>query len=335
MSLDALRWAMSRRLEDASSKLLLIVLADCHNGETGRCDPSLDYICERGCLSRTTAKAKIQELIEMGLVTRVARFGPNGAQRSSAFCLHLDRGDGYTPRRSTPADQQDPELTAAGYPAPKNDTSAGNLIKVPSFVPGPKSDPSPVATRPPPRSPAGPPGGRQPAPEPGSIEPGRYEPLPAGPAKARNLPWEALARLDGWTEGAGMTKGGGSCIGKCLREVKGACPDLGDAELAAEITRRAGRFHAQWPGLTLTSTALVKHWARFAGAPQEAKPTRKRWQISAAIEEVEREIEMHPANQNLWMGGQVVTPSPADVKSLEDLRVRLHTLRQELNHADE
>lgn len=132
-----------------------------------------------------------------------------------------------------------------------------------------------------------------------------------------------------------MTKGGGSCIGKCLREVKGAHPELDDASLASEIDRRADRFRSQWPGLTLTSTALVKHWARFAGAPQEAKPSRKRWQISAAIEEVEREIEMHPANQNLWMGGQVVNPSPDDIKSLENLRVRIHNLRQELNHASE
>lgn len=334
MSLDALRWAMSRRMDDASAKLLLVVLADCHNAETGRCDPSLDFLCERACLARATCKEKMQALIAAGLVTRVARFAPNGAQRSSAFMLHLDRGDQHTTRQMAPADQQDPELAQFGYSIPRVSRIVPNLGKRQPFVGGPESTPPPATQQPPPRPLSGPPGGHMAAPEPGSIEPGSIEPMPAKPAKGRNLTWEALAKLDGWTDGSSMPKTGAANIGRAVKELREASPEMDDAALAAEVEARAGRYRSQWRQVTLTASALVKHWSKFAAPTPTAQP-RKRWQISAGIEELEREIEMHPANQNLWVGGGAQEPSAEDAASLDALKVRLHSLRQELNHADE
>ena len=55
------------------------VLADCHNAETGRCDPSIAYICDLTGFSNRTVITAIDELEKAGMVTAN---GGNGQRKS-------------------------------------------------------------------------------------------------------------------------------------------------------------------------------------------------------------------------------------------------------------
>jgi hypothetical protein len=93
-------------------------------------------------------------------------------------------------------------------------------------------------------------------------------PKPAIP-KPRNFSWEALAELDGWKDGDHIPPGSWSSrIGKCVKEAREFCPRLSNAELATEIKRRAKAYREKWPEMTITSTALMKHWMQFGESSQ-------------------------------------------------------------------
>lgn len=55
-------------------KLVLLVLADCHNEATGRCFPSINFICDRAMCSRQGAMKVLHSLEEQGLI--LARKSP-------------------------------------------------------------------------------------------------------------------------------------------------------------------------------------------------------------------------------------------------------------------
>lgn len=86
--------------------------------------------------------------------------------------------------------------------------------------------------------------------------------------KPRNLPWEALAEIEGW-KGERIPPGSWSSkIGKCVKEAKEFCPELSDHDLALEIRRRAKAYREKWPNMTITAPALLKHWIQFGEACQ-------------------------------------------------------------------
>lgn len=95
-------------------------------------------------------------------------------------------------------------------------------------------------------------------------------------ANPRNLTWEALAELDGWKVGDPKPPGSwNAMIGKGVKEAREFCPTLSDAELAAEILSRAKAYREEWPDITITSRAVIKHWVRLgqrAGAPPAEPP---------------------------------------------------------------
>lgn len=47
MSNAATHWAANLEDLQPGSKLVLMLLAECHNGKTGRCDPSIDWLCKK------------------------------------------------------------------------------------------------------------------------------------------------------------------------------------------------------------------------------------------------------------------------------------------------
>ena len=71
MSFEAAAWAIQQTPKSAREKLLLIVLADCHNRETGRCDPSISYLCKHALCARATTISALTSLEEQGLIRRV------------------------------------------------------------------------------------------------------------------------------------------------------------------------------------------------------------------------------------------------------------------------
>ena len=90
LSFKAAAWAIDSDLpENGQQKLLLIVLADCHNTDNGRCDPSLQYLCTKTKMSRSTVIRCLARLIELGLIAREARFS-SGMQTSNSYEIRMD-----------------------------------------------------------------------------------------------------------------------------------------------------------------------------------------------------------------------------------------------------
>lgn len=81
----------------ANRRQVLMVLAHCLNGESGQCNPSLNYLVKMTGLNRHTIPAALVDLERVGLITVHRR---NGA--GSFYMLHLDslgNAEGLQPRR--------------------------------------------------------------------------------------------------------------------------------------------------------------------------------------------------------------------------------------------
>lgn len=68
MSAKATFWAWHQRIKPASAKLVLLCLADCHNGDSGQCNPSVPYIARMTGLDRKTVITGIASLRGSGFI---------------------------------------------------------------------------------------------------------------------------------------------------------------------------------------------------------------------------------------------------------------------------
>lgn len=91
MSFEALVWAVKSDVGGAD-KLVLLCLADHHNGETKDCYPSIERIALWCGMSRRTVQRALERLEAEGLVRRRKR-SDGGLQRSTQYDL---RGDNMT-----------------------------------------------------------------------------------------------------------------------------------------------------------------------------------------------------------------------------------------------
>ena len=90
MSHAATDWAMKQRLtETPTQKLVLIVLADAHNGLTGKCFPTHERIAEQSSVSVAQTKRVLKQLESLGLITKHAS---RGRGRASEYVLHVGKG---------------------------------------------------------------------------------------------------------------------------------------------------------------------------------------------------------------------------------------------------
>ena len=87
MSLIALSWAMEQFDLGTSEKMVLVVLANHHNAETGQCNPSIPRIARYSSCSDRTVQRSLAELIKQGLIaiSTASRF--DGSQTSHAYDL--------------------------------------------------------------------------------------------------------------------------------------------------------------------------------------------------------------------------------------------------------
>lgn len=96
MSFRALIWAVDQNI-DPLEKVVLVTLADHHNGQDGMCFPGLPLLVERTGMGLSTVKKKLVSLIERGLISRY-RWG-----RTSAYVLAIsgveERPDPEAPSR--------------------------------------------------------------------------------------------------------------------------------------------------------------------------------------------------------------------------------------------
>lgn len=75
MSAEATFWAWKQQGISATAKLVLLCLADCHNADTGRCDPSAKYIADKSELNIKTIPVALKKLEDFGLIIIEKRSG--------------------------------------------------------------------------------------------------------------------------------------------------------------------------------------------------------------------------------------------------------------------
>lgn len=103
MSLIAYTWAWNQRGLDPTAKLVLMHLADAHNGQSCQCNPRIDRIAEYCEVSTRTVQRHLQGLRDRGLISIDEQILPGG-QRSNLYVL---RGDNLSPRSADHPDTGD------------------------------------------------------------------------------------------------------------------------------------------------------------------------------------------------------------------------------------
>lgn len=90
MSFHALAWAVRQRLP-STQKLVLLMLAERHNGDSGQCNPSLELLADDCGLSRRSVIDQIAKLQEAGYLT-VRHRAKDNARLPSQYVLRLSFG---------------------------------------------------------------------------------------------------------------------------------------------------------------------------------------------------------------------------------------------------
>ena len=90
MSFPALSWAVRQRLP-STQKLVLLMLAERHNKDSGQCNPSLELLAEDCGLSRRSVIDQVAKLQAAGYLT-VRHRANGGVRMPSQYILHLDFG---------------------------------------------------------------------------------------------------------------------------------------------------------------------------------------------------------------------------------------------------
>lgn len=88
MSNAATKWAWKCDLP-AKLKLVLLALADCHNGKTGQCNPQVKTISAMVGRSHRAVQYSLKELTECGYIQPIRR-RKGARQASNQYALALD-----------------------------------------------------------------------------------------------------------------------------------------------------------------------------------------------------------------------------------------------------
>ncbi|MBR8165896.1 helix-turn-helix domain-containing protein [Burkholderia vietnamiensis] len=99
MSFQAMTWAVEQDLP-ALQKLVLLMLANCCNAHTGRCDPSHDRLAKECGMSRDSVRRAIAELEKCGLI-EIRRQTQNGVNLPNQYVLRVGASMGGVGAEST------------------------------------------------------------------------------------------------------------------------------------------------------------------------------------------------------------------------------------------
>lgn len=91
MSFRALAWAEDVTGLQWATKGILLLLASKHNGESGQCNPSESWLCEKTGLSARAIRMHVKAIEDAGLMERLYKHGGRGVGRSVAG-YHLKIG---------------------------------------------------------------------------------------------------------------------------------------------------------------------------------------------------------------------------------------------------
>lgn len=79
MSVEAITWALKEQVKHSSAKFVLVVLANCSNGETFESFPSVKHISDATAQDRKTVLSNLKKLIESGHISDTGkRVGQTG-----------------------------------------------------------------------------------------------------------------------------------------------------------------------------------------------------------------------------------------------------------------
>ena len=81
--------AMKQQGLKPATKIVLYWLADHHNGETGKCFPSINRISELSEMSRRSVECHLETLEKLGLIKRVNQFRETGGKSANSYILEL------------------------------------------------------------------------------------------------------------------------------------------------------------------------------------------------------------------------------------------------------
>lgn len=126
MSFEAAAWAIKRRTRTPTAKLVLIALADCHNSDTGQCDPGNAYLADVAqCTKRSVINA-IEELEELGYLSAEKS---NGRRTNYDLFLHVNRCNDFTGEKSSPVKIKH-EPVKSVHPTGENDNTPFSIEPV-------------------------------------------------------------------------------------------------------------------------------------------------------------------------------------------------------------
>ena len=103
MSHAATHWAMQIDAPTPAAKLVLLILADAHNGHTGECFPSLARIVKATGYSESSVKYAVRDLEQAGLLSRQSMADESGRTKGVKYTLNITSGRG---QNVTPGGQE-------------------------------------------------------------------------------------------------------------------------------------------------------------------------------------------------------------------------------------
>ncbi|MCK0507941.1 helix-turn-helix domain-containing protein [Aromatoleum anaerobium] len=68
MSVEAISWALAQPVQHSSTKFVLVALANCSDGRSFECYPSIAYLCDATAQNRKTVMENIKRLIDLGCI---------------------------------------------------------------------------------------------------------------------------------------------------------------------------------------------------------------------------------------------------------------------------
>lgn len=144
MSARATFWAWQQDVRPATAKLVLLCLADCHNGDNGQCNPSILYIARMTGLDKKTVMNGIGRLEEVGAIEAIKRRGHGTHYRlhTSTKIGTTKNGSGtengsshYPPNQYQNRETTSPENGTQTYKESKKESKRQKLIEIPdNFV---------------------------------------------------------------------------------------------------------------------------------------------------------------------------------------------------------
>lgn len=233
MSIAALNWAWGQKCPNATSKLVLLALADKAN-EDGECWPGMDTVAEMAGVSVRQVSTHLSRLSEAGLIEKRRRRTALGHLGRYVFHLswtssgsQLPVGQEKSTSGSTPPVEEDrqwkPAVVTTGSPASSATGSPPQHKEHPS-----KSNPKGTS---------------------GAKPPGNHQQL-----------FQALAKVCG-VDPSKVPRTESGRYGK-------AAKDLVEIEATPrDVLVKARRYREKWPGIDITPTGLVANWGLLDAKP--------------------------------------------------------------------